>query len=226
MPGEFQFKVDRFKSHHSKAEIIASLKKYGEQSGLTTFEMREYDKWPERIVCSDTVCRCLGSWGKALREAGFRTKRGLKLDPKEMVIAFKQCWKEQQSVPSHGQLNDYLSRHNFPFRLKTYMNFFGGLGRLAQLIEKVEDGQLPESVLYQRIEREKKRRSISLKDRTAILKRDGYRCVKCGASPKKDPSVTLHVDHIVPDKKGGTSGLDNLQTLCFDCNEGKKDRDD
>jgi 5-methylcytosine-specific restriction endonuclease McrA len=40
------------------------------------------------------------------------------------------------------------------------------------------------------------------------------------------PSVTLHIDHIVPVSKGGASEMDNLQTLCFDCNEGKKNQDD
>jgi hypothetical protein len=225
MPEEFHFKVDRIRTKYSKAEIIASLKKYGEQYGVMTFGTREYDKWSKRIVCSAVIRRYFGSWGKALRAAGFRAQ-GCKLDPKEMVSAFKQCWKEHLSVPSRSQLKDYLSRHNFPFRWRTYEDFFGGLGRLAQLIEKVEAGQLPESVLYQRLKREKKRSSIRLKDRMAVLKRDGYRCVKCGASPKKDPSVTLHVDHIVPDSKGGTSELDNLQTLCFDCNEGKKNQDD
>jgi hypothetical protein len=225
MPEKFHFKVDRINTKYSKAEIIASLKKYGEQYGLTTFRMEDYAKWSKRIVCSGTIRNYFGSWGKALRKAGFRAQR-CKLDSKEMVNAFKQCWREQQSVPSRHQLKDYLSRHNFPFRLNAYKDFFGGLGRLAQLVEKVEDGQLPESVLHQRIKREKKRSSIRLKDRTAVLKRDGYRCVKCGASPKKDSSVTLHVDHIVPDSKGGTSELDNLQTLCFDCNEGKKNQDD
>jgi hypothetical protein len=225
MAEEFHFKVDRINTKHSKAEIIASLKKYGEQYGVTTFGMVEYNKWSKRIVCSGTIRNYFGSWGKALRAAGFRAQ-GCKLDPKEMVNAFKQCWREQQSVPSRKQLKDYLSRHNFPFRWRAYLDFFGSLNKLAQLVEAVEGGRSPEAVLYQRIEREKKRRSINLKDRRAVLKRDGYRCVKCGANRQKDPSVTLHVDHIVPVSKGGTSELDNLQTLCFDCNEGKKDRDD
>jgi 5-methylcytosine-specific restriction endonuclease McrA len=45
----------------------------------------------------------------------------------------------------------------------------------------------------------------------------------CGASPAKDPAVTLHVDHIEPWSKGGTTTLDNLQTLCSTCNIGKAD---
>ena len=45
----------------------------------------------------------------------------------------------------------------------------------------------------------------------------------CGASPAKDPSVILHVDHIKPWSKGGETNLDNLRTLCSVCNIGKSD---
>ena len=66
-------------------------------------------------------------------------------------------------------------------------------------------------------------RSISDKLRYAVLKRDHFKCCACGASPAKDPSVELHVDHIIPWSKGGDTSLDNLQTLCSKCNLGKSD---
>lgn len=227
MPEQFRFNIDRVRSHHSKAEIVASLKEYGELHGQPTFGMREYDKWPKRLVSAETIRVQFGSWGNALRAAGFRAERGRKLDPKKMVAAFKDCWREQQSVPSGKQLEDYLARHNLPFRCKSYLNFFGGLGRLAQMIVKVEEGKITEAMLYQKIKPNRKvDRTVSLKMRMSVLKRDGYRCVKCGASPKTDKSVALEVDHIVPVSKGGTSVLDNLQTLCFNCNQGKTDQDD
>lgn len=59
-----------------------------------------------------------------------------------------------------------------------------------------------------------------------ILKRDNFRCAKCGANPKEDKSVKLEIDHVIPVAKGGLSKIDNLQTLCYKCNQGKKDNDD
>lgn len=65
-----------------------------------------------------------------------------------------------------------------------------------------------------------KRRAISKKLRLLILERDGYRCCICGRTAKE---TKLEVDHKVPVAKGGTDSLNNLWTLCIDCNRGKSD---
>ena len=64
-------------------------------------------------------------------------------------------------------------------------------------------------------------RVISDKLRYHVLKRDNFKCCACGASPAKDPSVELHIDHKIPWSKGGETVIDNLQTLCSRCNLGK-----
>jgi len=51
-----------------------------------------------------------------------------------------------------------------------------------------------------------------LEARTAVLKRDGYRCVNCGQT-----GTELHVHHIIPRSEGGTNDLSNLVTLCAKC---------
>lgn len=66
-----------------------------------------------------------------------------------------------------------------------------------------------------------KSRDPSPRLRFNVLVRDKFTCRYCGASPNKDPSVTLHVDHIIPWSKGGQTSLDNLQVLCSTCNLGK-----
>lgn len=64
-------------------------------------------------------------------------------------------------------------------------------------------------------------RSISIGMRYRILSRDNFRCVTCGASPAKDVSVELHVDHIYAWSRGGQNVEENLRTLCSKCNLGK-----
>ncbi|TVO59799.1 HNH endonuclease [Denitromonas halophila] len=55
-----------------------------------------------------------------------------------------------------------------------------------------------------------------------VLSRDGFRCVFCGCTGEK---TSLHVDHIKPVAKGGSSKLDFLATLCEECNLGKGTQD-
>lgn len=65
------------------------------------------------------------------------------------------------------------------------------------------------------------RTKLSKSIRHEVFKRDNYKCVECGAT--KD-ETTLHIDHIQPVSHGGSDELDNLQTLCQDCNLAKSNR--
>ena len=60
-----------------------------------------------------------------------------------------------------------------------------------------------------------KRKPIPKAVREAVFKRDNYCCVKCGSTKN------LEVDHKVSLANGGTDHIDNLQTLCRDCNRRK-----
>jgi len=55
--------------------------------------------------------------------------------------------------------------------------------------------------------------------RFKVLKRDGYSCQICGRT--SEDGVKLEVDHKMPKSQGGDNSLENLWTLCFDCNRGK-----
>lgn len=58
--------------------------------------------------------------------------------------------------------------------------------------------------------------------RWQVFERDDFRCVACGASARN--GAILHVDHILPRSKGGADTMENYQTLCQTCNEGKSNR--
>lgn len=64
-------------------------------------------------------------------------------------------------------------------------------------------------------------RYISTKLRAEVMLRDNSTCQMCGKNVKDD-HIRVHIDHIVPLNWGGATELSNLQVLCSDCNEGKK----
>jgi 5-methylcytosine-specific restriction endonuclease McrA len=66
-------------------------------------------------------------------------------------------------------------------------------------------------------------RNVSLRLRLKVLNRYNFKCVFCGKNPATNFGTKLHIDHIVPFSKGGKSTLENLQTLCEECNPGKSD---
>ncbi len=51
--------------------------------------------------------------------------------------------------------------------------------------------------------------------RAAVLDRDDYKCSYCGSTSN------LTIDHVVPVSNGGTSSIENLRTLCGQCNLSK-----
>ena len=64
----------------------------------------------------------------------------------------------------------------------------------------------------------KRSRYIPASIRVSVLTRDNYKCRFCGRSSTK---IQLEVDHIKPFSQGGSHEINNLQTLCIDCNRGK-----
>ncbi len=54
--------------------------------------------------------------------------------------------------------------------------------------------------------------------RNLIMKRDGYKCLYCGATEN------LTLDHIMPQSRGGENSWENLATSCGSCNVKKGNR--
>jgi 5-methylcytosine-specific restriction endonuclease McrA len=57
--------------------------------------------------------------------------------------------------------------------------------------------------------------------RFKVFMRDRFRCVACGRSPATHLNIELHADHVLAVANGGKTTLENLQSLCQDCNLGK-----
>ena len=63
------------------------------------------------------------------------------------------------------------------------------------------------------------RENLSVRKRFFIMKRDSFACVLCAASGQ---GVRLEIDHRIHFSRGGDDSIGNLQTLCFNCNRGKR----
>jgi len=83
-------------------------------------------------------------------------------------------------------------------------------------VENVADETTPEDITNREVARS---RIIPTRVKLEVWKRDGGRCVRCGAADE------LHFDHIIPFSRGGTSlKAENIQLLCARHNLQKSDR--
>lgn len=86
-------------------------------------------------------------------------------------------------------------------------------------IERSRKGNETVYRLIKKLEIQLNTGGINNKLRAWVLR--DQRCAQCGRTPSED-GVKLHVDHKIPQDWGGTNDPENLQALCSDCNEGKK----
>lgn len=84
---------------------------------------------------------------------------------------------------------------------------------------KAECAEMQTKALNQKIFAKEQRSLMSDSLRYDVMKRDGFRCVLCGATVAD--GAKLHVDHIMSIAKGGKTEMSNLRTLCDRCNLGK-----
>lgn len=54
--------------------------------------------------------------------------------------------------------------------------------------------------------------------RNTVRRRAADCCEYCGLRQDQSPLATLHVEHVIPRKHGGSDRLDNLALACIDCN--------
>lgn len=65
------------------------------------------------------------------------------------------------------------------------------------------------------------RKPIQAEDLLRLLWNSPHVCARCG---KRPPAIKLHIDHIFPASRGGSSKFENLQFLCASCNLHKSNK--
>ena len=221
-----------FKCNISNEEMINDLKRVAGIVNLESPTKESYDKYGK--YHSATLCRKYGSWNDVLKFAGMKLNLNRKMSNEEMFEEIERVWTILGRQPTTTDIKNGISKYS----LNSYARRFGGWRKALEAFvdfinsdaevlteDKCVEPNTPKDVCNdsKKNAMHKTSRDINLRLRFRVLQRDNFKCCACGASPAKDASVELHVDHILPWSKGGETVFENLQTLCSKCNLGKSD---
>jgi hypothetical protein len=185
---------------------------------------------------SSTVSRKYGgSWNNVLELCGMRLNVDRDITNEDLFEEIERIWMLLGRQPTTTDIRKGITKYS----LNTFTRHFGSwrkaLEAFVEYINNEEQDNLVEVDQSDNSEtnivasesdlsyKHQTQREPNLRLRFLVMQRDNFKCCACGASPAKDPSVELHIDHIIPWSKGGETVMDNLQTLCSKCNLGKSD---
>lgn len=217
-----KFEID-FLPDFSKQSLINELQRIARDLGKDTLTRNEIDQYGK--MSSAVVLKKFGSLRQALQEAGLRPTRFMKATEEELLDIIEEVWVASLERFGRRPQRSDLKTFGSPVSGDTIISRFGSWKKALIAAAERADRESPahldetsEPVRLSATPTRTRRKTISVRKRFFVLKRDLYRCRLCKAT-----GVRLEVDHIVPVARGGTDSLDNLQTLCIACNRGKRD---
>ena len=198
-------------------EILEDLKRVSAESGKKKITQKLYEDLGQFNV--STAIRKFFTWNKALEAAGLLTSNVLNVTDEELYKNILNLWGHLGRQPRRADLTNEISKYSQSPYNRRFSNWTNALQNFVVWANS-EELTAPETNEIGSSHR-KTGRDPSLRLRFKVMQRDNFTCKQCGASPAKDPSVVLHIDHIIPWSKGGDTTFENLQTLCLQCNLGK-----
>ena len=233
-------KGHNFKYTFSDEDVIEDLKRVAFEYKKETLTSNEYSKYGR--CHGDTLSRRYGTWNKVLELAGLKNVMNRNFTNEDLFVEIERVWTLLGRQPTTTDIKNGISKYS----LNSYARRFGGWrSALQAFVDYIYDESESNKDSFDKTEKvdsdnnnkeikvvkkgvivSKQHitgRDVNLRLRFKVLQRDNFKCCSCGASPAKDPSVELHVDHIIPWSKGGETTMENLQTLCSKCNLGKSD---
>lgn len=216
------FKVQLRARNVAATHLLADLRRVARRHGGQPPTMRAYNQ--EGRYRAGTLVRRFGSWTKALQSARLPVERHWSVPADTLLENLGRVWQLLGRQPTWRDLTRHDGRSLFAG--STYKSRFGSCHKALLAFERyARAGRHPPAAAQRQRTLASRRgtRDVGWRLRATVLIRDNCLCRMCGASPAKDPAITLHVDHVVPWAKGGRTVLENLQTLCERCNIGKGD---
>lgn len=214
-----QYTLNKYHRNTDDAELLSDLSNVAnrlEKDSVTIDEYNQYGKYH-----STTLTRRFGSWFSCLDLAGLKPSRSkINISEEELFQNLEALWIYFGRQPKYHEVRKPLSKYS----VGTYENRYGTFFNALEAFIKYMNGDVIDEIITPSITTPNPR-SISYRLRFKVMQRDSFKCCICGASPANKPGLELHIDHIIPCAKGGLATMDNLQTLCSQCNLGKSDLD-
>lgn len=198
--------------------LLADLKRVAGVSGSDSLTWARYQQDGE--YGAETIRKRFGSWNAALSKAGLRPSKRWRIPDEELFQNLEKAWIRLGRQPRRADMDHVSSSISKSVYEQRFGTWREALEAFVTFINQTDSGQ-PPTVVATGTPRKLTARDPSLRLKFKVMRRDSFRCVHCGRSPAKDPTVELHVDHKEPWSGNGVTTLDNLQTLCSDCNLGK-----
>lgn len=224
-------KGHNFRCNITDEEVVSDVKRIAlllEKGSISAKEYRAYGKYS-----SSTLIKKYRGWNTVLSMAGMKPIENRNFTVEEMLEEIERVWTSLGRQPTSTDIKNGVSKYSLQSYARRFGGWRGALQAFADYINandnesgshpKTEKKQMSQKSIKGKQFQHSTSRDINLRLRFKVLQRDNFKCCACGASPAKDPSVVLHVDHIIPWSKGGETVIDNLQTYCSKCNLGKSD---
>jgi len=224
-----EFRLEPFHRDLSDDELIADIRRVNSSLAATgeSLTFRTYSK--HGTFAASTIAERFGTWNGALEKAGIAPVQEKSISIDDLFDNLRAVWIAKGRQPVFRDMKQEPSRYT----ATTYTDRFGGWRKaLVEFLksvasESVESPAATNSVVVRESpNRRRTKRDPSLRLKFRVMRRDDFKCVKCGRAPALEPGLILEVDHVLAWSQGGETVQENLQTLCYDCNRGKADSQD
>ncbi len=220
MSDDFKFDLAAKRNRLSDEDVVLALQGAAKAFGGSYFSTTQYEGLSGKRPHPATISSRFGSWKKALKLIGISGGREKWHSAEQLIQNLEAIWKELGYPPGQEKIKTLGQKiSGGPYR-----RHWGSVRSACKALAAFHNGSMSREKLLAGNVTAFTRTTIPLNIRWDVLKRDNYRCTKCGASPSNNHQVELEVDHVYAVAKGGRNTLENLQTLCRKCNQGKKDR--
>jgi 5-methylcytosine-specific restriction endonuclease McrA len=213
-----QFELSHDRRNISDEDLLSDLRRVALNQPEKQVKQRAYKDHGKYGVT--TVIRRFGSWNAAVKAAGLEATVERNIPDDKLFSALYDLWVSLGRQPSYSE----VQKPGCLFHVATYERRFGSWRQALEAFVSFansEDMAAPTTTETVDAISRRSSRCPDLRLRFKVLQRDRFRCCACGASPSVTPGVLLEVDHIKPWSKGGETIIENLQTLCTACNQGK-----